>query len=202
MTIEVIHEHSVRTDLLTDLPVLDAGCLGFGFMIEMERRGHVVVGMDPNPDAVPPKELYDRNEWNGFTNRALVAPGHPGFSHLRLTHDKQARHLTAAPKEGDPRIECVTIEAFMRELNVTLWDVVKLDIEGAEYDVLQAWPGPIAKQISVEFHEHCAPRGDAGIARVVEHLARWYVPVRHVKDKRHCLPENFWDSLFVLRELT
>ena len=34
------------------------------------------------------------------------------------------------------------------------WDVVKLDCEGAEYDVLLDWPGPIAEQITVEFHEH------------------------------------------------
>lgn len=45
------------------------------------------------------------------------------------------------------------------------------------------------------------PRGDAEIARIVEHLGQWYKPVRHEKDSRYCAGENYWDSLFVLKEL-
>jgi len=201
VTVEIIHEHSVRTDLLSKLPVLDAGCLGFGFGFELAKRGHPVVFLDPAPDIEPPVNTFDLPLWASFSRTALVGRGYPPRMRLRMTHDRQARHLTHASYEGDPLVDTITLPALMASLHIEQWDVLKLDIEGAEYDVLMAIDGPIARQISVEFHEHCFPRGDAAIARVVEHLGQWYVPVRHEKDKRHCLPENWWDSLFVLREL-
>lgn len=61
------------------------------------------------------------------------------------------------------------------------------------------WPGPIARQISVSFHEHAHPIGEARIKQIVAHLSKWYDPIRHIKDARYCAGENYWDSVFVLR---
>lgn len=197
--IEVFGEHSLRTDLLTNLPVLDAGCSGFGFFDAMSRRGHPVIGLDPAPDCVPPLHLFERTPWSYFFPQALVPPGHPKTARLRMTHDKQARHLTRDAQEGDPQVECVTLQGVMDALHIDLWDAVKLDIEGGEYAVLNSWPGPVARQLSIEFHEHVAPHAQAEYDAIFAHLSRWYIVVQHEKSKRHCLSENFWDTLLVLR---
>ena len=197
--IEVIAEHSIRTDLLTNLPVLDAGCSGFAFFDAMSKRGHPVVGLDPAPDCVPPECLFERTPWSYFFPSALVAPGHAPSARLRMTADKQARHLTNAAQEGDPVVHCTTLQALMESLHIDLWDAVKLDIEGGEYAVLNAWPGPVARQVSVEFHEHLAPHAKEEYDAIFAHLGRWYKIVSHEKTKRHCLNENFWDTLLVLR---
>lgn len=201
MKLETIAEHTIAPDLLTGGFVLDAGCLGFEFGLEFCRRGHPVVFVDPAPDIEPPASLFDLPKWANFVRGAVVGEGYPSKMPLRMTADKQARHLTNAAKEGDPMVTTTTLHNLMREMNVEQWDVLKLDIEGAEHDVLMSIEGPIARQLTVEWHEHCAPKGDAAIQAVVDHLSRWYVPVQHAKDKRHCLPENWWDSLFVLRDL-
>lgn len=200
--IEVISEHSVRTDLLTNLPVLDAGCSGFVFFDEMSRRGHPVIGLDPAPDITPPETLFDRTPISHFFPRALVAPGHPKYARLRMTDDKQARYITNSviATAADPVVECVTLSAFMTELGITLLDVVKLDIEGGEYEVLRTWPGPVARQLSVEFHDHVAPRPQETYDAIFEHLSRWYTVVQHEKTARHCLPPSYWDTLLVLRD--
>ena len=47
----------------------------------------------------------------------------------------------------------MTIAGLSAVLDVPLWDVVKLDCEGAEFGILENWPGACARQISVEFHD-------------------------------------------------
>lgn len=201
--IEVIAEHSVRTDLLTGGYVLDAGCVGFAFGLELARRKHPVVFIDPAPDVEPPVNAFDLPLWASFNRVALVGKGYPKRMILRMTGDLQARHLTNAAKDGDPWVDCVTLDSILAASDGKPWDVLKLDIEGAEIDVLMGIEGPIARQITCEFHLHCPQGGtDADIARVVDHLSRWYVPVLHEKSVRHCLSTpNHWDSLFVLKDL-
>ena len=206
MGIEIVDLHSVRTDLLTKGPVLDTGCRGFRFAEWFAKRGHPVVMMDPAPDVEPPKSLYDTATWHQFIKAALVGPAYPKSMRLRMTRDAEARHITHAAQEGDPVIDCVTIQDVMGNSvlgqNIAQWDVVKLNIEGAELDVLADWPGPIARQIVVSFHLHCPQGGsEADVARVMEHMARWYTPVQHVKDARYGAGINYWDTVLVLKEL-
>lgn len=201
MKLEIVDLHSVAVDLLQRGPILDVGCRGFRFMDHFSRLGHPVVGLDPAPDIKPP--MFDHcSQWNYFYPWGLVAPGHPRRSHLRLTDDPEARHLTNAPKEDDPVIECRTIEEVMKEVQISQWDLVKLNAEGSEYDILKNWPGPITRQLVVSFHEHTERRrGEPAIQAIVEHLAQWYAPIRHEFDERYCAGRNAWDSVFALKEL-
>lgn len=194
---EVIDNHSVYLPALTKGYVLDVGCRGFAFAKEMAKRGHSVIAMDPAPD--------------------IQDPGIPGVAYWRtavaavqgtywLTDfaDKEANRLVQdvrdVPVVPSP-VEVVRIRSVMLSADVAWWDAVKLNCEGAEYDILRSWEGPIANQIVVSFHEHVCARGDAAVQAIVDHLSQWYTPVRHVKDARYCAGENWWDSVFVLKEL-
>ena len=201
MKLEIIDNHSVAVDLLTDLPVLDAGCRGFKFTEHFAKRGHTVVALDPAPGIEVPN--IEGTRWSYFYPWALVGPTQPKRAYLRMTEDAEARHLTNAPKEGDPAIECKSIAEIMDYCKIAQWDLVKLNVEGSEYDILAQWPGEIARQIVVSFHEHTGNRrGEAAIEGIVEHLGRWYAPAQHVFDERYCAGRNAWDSVFVLKELS
>lgn len=202
MNLTVIDNHSVALDLLIKGPVLDAGCRGFTFMRYFSDLGHSVIGLDPGPDIVVPKELLDRPAWNYFYPYALVGPGHPPRAMLRMTDDAEARYVTPAGKENDPWIQCITLDDVTKQLNISQWDLIKLNVEGSEYDILAGIRGPVARQIVVSFHEHTGQkRGDAEIQRIIEHLSKWYKPLRHVRDERYCAGPNWWDSVFIQRDL-
>jgi hypothetical protein len=82
------------------------------------------------------------------------------------------------------------------------WDVIKLNIEGSEYDVLDTWPGPIARQIVVSFHEHTPrARGRAECDRLIAKMGQWYKAFNVVWEKRYCCSENYWDVLFIRNDL-
>ena len=202
----VVNNHSVAIDLLSKGPVLDAGCRGFKFARYFVDLGHPVVMLDPAPRVFSTDpttiNLFDRDPWAQFFPYALVGPGHPSKASLRMTDDPEARYVTMLPKENDPVIECVTVDEIMKRTGVVSWDLIKLNIEGSEYDVLGSWPGPIARQLVVSFHEHTdRKQGDAAIHRIIDHLAKWYVPIRHEFDERYCAGRNAWDSVFLLKEL-
>ena len=195
MILETISEHTVAVDLLTGGPVLDAGARGFVFSKWFADRGHFVLALDPSPELTlePYKNIV-------FQKKALVGPN-VKFPYLVMTEDPGASYIA----ENFPAyaVEPVRMDelGFPEKID-SGWDVIKLDIEGSEYDVLMTWPGPIANQITVEFHEHTArKRGDKAIQDIVDHLSQWYKPVQHEKTQAQCAGWNYWDSLFVLKSL-
>lgn len=197
--IEIIDNHSVRTDLLGKRPVLDAGARGFRFSKWFAEHGHETWAIDPSPDMIGDVSVahYDR--------AALVAPSWPNSVGLHLGPDPEAWYVVPGMwRQPGVMVKTLNLRDHWQGVSGMGcgWDVVKLNIEGAEYDILAEWPGPIARQITVSFHEHTdRRRGDAAITDIVLHLRKWYYEERHVKDERYCCGPNFWDSLFVLKEL-
>ena len=98
-------------------------------------------------------------------------------------------------------VAVTNISMLSADLRVECWDIVKMNCEGAEYEILSAWPGPISRQIVVSYHEHYRPRGDAYIGGVRAHLSKWYAVVRHEKDARYYAGPNYWDDVYVLKGL-
>lgn len=191
--IEIIAEHSVRFPVVG--PVLDVGCRSFGFSKEMARRGHLVTALDPDPTVQDPiLPFITFRQWALVGIPALTAPQARRF---RMDPDPQARRLS---HEGEVEVSAVNLTFLMGCFGVAHWGLVKLDCEGAEYEILLRWPGPIADQITVEFHEHVAPKAPEVYDAILKHLGQWYDVIQHEKSLRHCLgTPNYWDSLFCLR---
>jgi len=195
MKIEVIDNHSVATDLLRGGAVLDAGARGFRFSRWFAERGHKVYAFDPAPD-IENLRITNLN----FYRMGLVGTGKPGDWHLVQCDDPEASYLKRG--EADHFIATTDIQGIMSFCRIQMFDVVKLNVEGAEYDILESWPGPIARQVVVSFHEHTGRgRGREGCDLLVERMRQWYdVPV-HQWERRYCCSENYWDTLFTLRGL-
>lgn len=202
MNVEIIDNHSVAVDLLTNGTVVDAGARGFRFAKELAWRGCRVIAMDPDWEVTDPKHINI-----DFLNVGLYWPSINAFSQrwLVMTPDPEARHTSVQqPTTGQfCPIGMVSLEHVRKAMQVKTWplDVLKLNVEGDEYEILENLQEPPARQIVVSFHEHTArKRGDEAIQQIVDHLSKWYVPVRHVKDARYCAGMNFWDSLFIMKE--
>lgn len=196
-----IGEHTIDAALLTEGGlVLDAGCRDFNFAKGMVARGCRVVALDADPFIIDP-ELMNVV----FLRLALAAA--PGERELILHDNPEARCL--APEgvhyqgKETAKVEAVTLLQLMDVIGVARWDVVKFDIEGSEYDVLLSWPKrekPIARQISIEFHDHCEIRPQSVYDAIFAHLGECgYEVVQHNQETRHCCPPNYWDTLVAIR---
>lgn len=200
MRLERIDEHTLDLDLLgPGTTVLDVGCRGFHLAKHLASLGSKILCLDPSPDIVDPQAPNIT-----FQRKAVLGYG-PASQRVKfaMVHDKNASFVVDGLYEPGQviEVEATTIPALLEEHQISQVDAVKLDCEGSEYEILAAWPGPIAKQISVEFHLHThSARSDNEIERIVSYLERWYAVVSHKKSLQHGLPTlNYWDSLFLLR---
>lgn len=190
MKIVTIDGHSFDESRFRESPVvLDAGCRDFQFCRGMEARGCIVVTLDADKSIKP------------NISSALVGEGKPPSCWYIAA--QEAGRVVFEPNPSLEEVPTITIERVVSALG---WlDLVKMDIEGSEYDVLLTWPGPVAGQISVEFHEPTgqgtAKHGADIYDRILRHLGQWYDLVKH-----DSLPYpggvNYYDSLFVLKEPT
>lgn len=190
MKIEVIHEHSVAVDLLTGGWCFDLGCRGFQFSEAMRDLGCFVWAFDLEPMQQPKGISFFNQAVSNFT----------GFAKYKNTKDPQAKHLC---DDGDMKVYCSDINSLYDKMGSAVCDVLKLDIEGEEYRILsdeKFMPRP--RQISIEFHMH-AHRAlhDQYYDKCMENLLRYYVPVKHELTQAHGAGLNYWDSLFVRRDI-
>jgi hypothetical protein len=80
------------------------------------------------------------------------------------------------------------------------FDLIKLDCEASEFPILENWPGPIATQISVEFHDyvHKSKWDAAYFARLFESLGRFGYRVIQHEEFELGGGWGHWDSLLAL----
>lgn len=206
MTIEVFEWQSLRTDLLSGLPILGVGAWGWGFESMLAKRGHRVIGMDPHPDmAAPPAEIP-----NLELLRAALVGTNPGQRDFMVMDNPEACYVMdlkpaefRAPKgQRVVKVEALTLLQVMERCGVKEWDAVKTNCEGEEYNLLDNWPGPVARQVVINFHEHFRPKGEDEIQRLLGKMGEWYTIVQDPRDHRYYAPEiNHWDTLVIRKDL-
>lgn len=193
MNIQCIAEHSIDIDLLSGGICIDAGCRGFQFSEAMRDLGLKVVAFDLEDMRAP--------EGVQFIKCGISREVKQGY-YVDMK-DKQAKYLS---DNGIP-VAVTTLQIVYDTLNTVepsaSTDILKLDIEGSEYLVLSD-PNfqPVPKQISVEFHMHAHRQlHDQYYDKCMENLLKWYEPVKHELTQAHGAGLNYWDSLFIRRDL-
>jgi FkbM family methyltransferase len=189
-TIKIFNEHSVDVDLLTGGVCIDVGCRGFQFSEAMRDLGCEVVAFDMEDMQAPEGIEFIRGAVsNGDVNR---------MGKYIDTKDKQAKYLS---DQGTILVDVFGINQLYD--NFQKIDLLKLDVEGSEYLILSE-PNfrPVPRQISVEFHMHChRALHDQYYDKCMENLLKYYEPVQHELTQAHGAGWNYWDSLFVRRDL-
>lgn len=193
MNIQTIAEHSIDLDLLSGGICIDAGCRGFQFAEAMRDLGCYVIAMDL--EDMEPENPHDIH----FMKCALMVE--PGPYYYVDTKDQQAKFISTT----GVRVEGVGIRylyAELAEMGKTI-DVLKLDVEGTEYFLISD-PNfqPIPKQISIEWHMHCHKYlHDLYYDVCMHNLLKYYEPVRHELTQAHGAGWNYWDSLWIRKDL-
>lgn len=191
--IVTISEHSFDASLLHKTSkVLDCGCRGFEFSKWIaEKIGCRVVSVDADPEIINPiitnvEYIHAAVASGDETKVAYYAFGNGTGNYIANVCDQPA--------------ECDIHEVPAYRIK-PLWDLIKMDIEGSEYDIFMDMEAPIATQVSVEFHEHTpAAKGDKFMQNLFDRMSVWYEIIGATKEKRHGLSENYWDVLFILKD--
>lgn len=180
--IKQIGEHSVDVSLLPEKQanILDLGCRGFEFKGYYLPNNIYSVDIDELPQQHYRLAISDKD-------------GMTGINH---TSDPQAKHIT----EGSD-IPMMTIATFSKMVGVKHWDLIKMDIEGEEYKVLKHAKHPLATQVSVEFHAHCGKQTKEQLDELLTYLSQFYTIHNQVWEPRHGCGPNFWDVLFIKKQL-
>lgn len=150
---------SVDLDLLNhgDL-IIDAG-LGedVSFIDELNHHKEVkVIGIDPT------EKSHRYVEQRGIENLELIkaAIGKFGQEKIEIFKNNNPEHVSESCYADHAStlgmesyfIDCISFKDLISKYSPAL---IKMDIEGAEYEVLKECVG--VKQICVEFHHHCIP---------------------------------------------
>ena len=200
-TILIADEHTILDLPIKSGYVLDVGCQQFTFSKHMKSLGYKCYALEPDNDVREPDGIH-------LIRGALVQKNYPYDTQLLVKWSTgEGNHLIHIPGERPPDaveqpVKVYTIEQITGMSYCDSWDVIKLDCEGAEYEVLKQWPGPIARQITVEFHDHTGanPGGLKTYDEIFCHLSQWYAIVKHNLESKYASgAANYCDSLFVLR---
>lgn len=181
-----VAEHTFEETLLPDCAnILDLGCRGFVFADELTRLGHWVCCVDA--DELPGGKHY----WK------IAITNYNGYCEVIPNKDPQGFRIGKKSSDG---LKCCTLPMFSNWNDVDFWDLIKIDIEGSEYEVIMSLTEPPAKQLSIEFHLHTKIYGDAQVKEMEDKLlSLGYFPAKHDKTSAHGMGLNYWDSLFILK---
>jgi FkbM family methyltransferase len=171
-SIETIAGHSfVGSWLGPDSVVVDLGANVGGFSHEIQNRYRCrVAGVEANPTLA---RAIVKNDRLSCTNLAITA--NPG--QIEFFIDPQNNEASTIDPQGRrAELQRVVVEGrtfvdFAKREGLTHIDLLKIDIEGAELDLLENMPNSVLqeiRQICVEFHAfirpHDLPRIEAVIA--------------------------------------
>ena len=137
-------------------------CAGVGKGISFEQglakiATKPIVVLDPTPTATP---TIARTELGNLEFFAVGLAAHDGMVEFSVPQDPDEGSFSV-PREGLQRMsfECRSLSTIMRQKSDRAIDLLKMDIEGFEYDIIEqilAKQLPV-RQLCVEFHDWLRP---------------------------------------------
>lgn len=151
----------VSVPLGKDWTIVDIGAaLGdYAVWAAKQAVNGTVYAVEPFPRSV---ELIRRNLAINQVKNVIVHEkaigGQDGLSGLQLVTGQAVQHSTAAfsGAEGSMAVNISSLKSFLAEMNITRCDYLKMDCEGAEFDILFYCPPEVLQKIQricMEVHD-------------------------------------------------
>jgi FkbM family methyltransferase len=138
---DIVYSFGIGTDISFDLQLI-------------ENFGVTIFAFDPTPKSI--KWLEGQNLPNNFKAFQTGLAKYDGLADFYLPENENHVSASMVSKQSNSitRVNVKTLSTLMKELGHTSIDILKMDIEGAEYDVLDDILSQkiIIKQLLVEFH--------------------------------------------------
>lgn len=145
----------------------------------IEKTGAQVWGFDPDPRCAQWLNAPERWVPPGFHFSEVALGARTGCFTFHTTDlERMTGSLTRKVGSGASiQVQCRTLDEIMKSNDHAVVDYLKMDIEGAEYDVLNAWLGEYetlpVRQLWVEFHPdgiHMSEKDSEALVRKLEKI--------------------------------
>jgi FkbM family methyltransferase len=148
-----IDGHTFDENLIQDGWIIDAGCRGFKLYYNFRPLGkHKYYGVDIENFEQPHNAIFKQAALTTHSGQIDAYYFGDGTGNFIKGINEKPGDLPDRPLTIN-KVNCITLQDIYNEIGTNI-DLLKLDIEGAEYEILLDIE-PIPKQITVEFHEHC-----------------------------------------------
>lgn len=199
-----VAEHSFRSELLSDNPVvLDLGCFKGEFLaqfIQLFPAYRKYVAVEANASLVSPLRVAFLDSRICIIESVVRSESAPtGWFFLDLDNEVESSCVFHdgnghrwRPVEGP----CIAFRELVQELGNV--DLVKMDIEGAEWEILKDWDSALTQrisQLSVEFHDFLDPVRRDDTLGCIARLKSFGYEVQH-SGTHHAHGSDFYDVLF------
>lgn len=173
MQIETVCGHSFSKDLLGNpAVVLDCGANHGEFSRWIfENCNAVVHGFEPDLRLFPELPSLPKTH---FYHIAVSGSGEPLTLRLGESRCSSAYFFEKSGQES-VLVESIKLDEFCRENSITFVDLIKLDVEGAELEILTNLPEGFLRnigQLTVEFHDFIQKDDEPRIRKVISKLRK------------------------------
>jgi FkbM family methyltransferase len=149
--------------------------VGIGWDIGFDRAligrfGCTIHAFDPTPSSID--WLRTQSLPLSFIVHEIGLAEYDGNATIEWSHTPRSFVADAPERNGHPRVPVRRLRSICDALGHDHIDLLKIDIEGAEYAVLDdiIESGPLPKQLLVEFHHRLQSAGLACTVRAVDRL--------------------------------
>ncbi|WP_082482308.1 FkbM family methyltransferase [Methylobacterium sp. Leaf123] len=187
-----------ESDVLTLVDVGGLGGLGEEWLPHISRVRAVL--FEPNPPeaaiarqkiaASPGGIVIERALSNRAENRTLHVTKSLGCTSLLKPNEDFLKQYSIAPafeKTDEIQVDCVRFDSLVLNGEVPIPDVIKIDVQGFEYNVLEGFGGVLSQCLGLKAEAHLYPiyNGQKLLHDLVDLLGRAGLMLRRIKPVSH-----------------
>jgi len=187
--------------------ILDLGCVNFNFSLGAKEYCDNILCIDPNTT------IQDIPEGLLFESKALVSNEDKEVT-FYIYNDISGYSILNPSKdwctlEKVIKVPACNLKEIMTKYGIEQFELIKIDIEGAEYSILNNIDWTCSKQYSIEFHDFrfmnpWYPYNESYYDRLKTKMLEYCDIVQHEQTDHPGFPsgmgKNYWDSLFILKK--
>ena len=157
--------------------ILDLGCSGWDWS-RFFFGNKPVIGLDPQEETEPQG------------SKLIKAIAGPTDGEITLHGSGDAASVPLASAGRPRKVQMVSFESLIQKYSPI--SILKMNIEGMEYDLLKDLNHPIADQMVIAFHDRRGQLPSNLTDEIIKKLGQWY--------ESFCTDRKFRWYLFLLRE--